>query len=153
MRLKQGTTTIASWTEPSPLPSVFTQKDYLIPADKIHQISNYDDLIVEFEAICEPTICTNDNADRETVSVSWMQLQYETTTTSRSHPPPTITGIGFYNITKVETGTSSQNNDTGEHNFPYSKQTDLADAQNYIKYKKLADSLTLITKSLHLLDK
>lgn len=109
VRLKQGATTIESWTESSPLPTTFTQKEYLVSPQAIGQITDYHDLIVEFEAICEPSICTNDNADRDTVSVSWMQLQYESTTTPRDHALPKIKGIGFYNITNTGTEILTEN--------------------------------------------
>lgn len=137
VRLKEGTTVIESWIEPSPLPITFTQKDYLISDKKIAQITSYENLRVEFEAVCSAAVCTNDNADRDSVSVSWVEFQYRPPSTSRDRPPPQVTGIGFYKIKTMDvdrpySGQDRTQNGTGFGDYvPYSKHTDTTDMQNY----------------------
>lgn len=132
VRLKQGDTALITWVEPAPLPNTFTLSVREVPPSIINQIGNYNDLRLEFEAICTTTggLCDND-PPRETVSVSWAELQYETYTTPRDHPPPTISGIGFYKITPQN---QTANNIVKISN--YSKYTDTTDPQNYGKYTK-----------------
>ena len=132
VRLKQGDTVLITWTESAPLPNAFTLSVRKVPTSVVSQISNYNDLRLEFEAICTTAggLCNNIDP-RETVSVSWAELQYETYTTPRDHPPPKISGIGFYKI-YPQNQTLPSIVKLGN----YSKYSDITDLQNYGKYKK-----------------
>lgn len=131
--LQQGGTDLITWTESGPLPEVFTLSTREVPLSVVSQIGDYNDLRLKFRVFCQAGVTCNNTTPEETVSVSWAELQYETYTTPRSHPPPKIAGIGFYKI-------ESTKQDTSEINLiklaNYSKQSDVTDPQIYGKYKK-----------------
>lgn len=130
--LKQGDTDLITWIEASPLPNVFTLAIHEVPPSVVSQIGNYNDIRLEFKAKCSGCPNPGDGgANNDSVSVSWAELQYETYTTPRDHPPPKIVGIGFYKITPQNQTT---NNIVKISN--YSKYSDITDPQNYGKYKK-----------------
>ncbi len=130
--LQQGGTDLITWTEPGPLPTTFTLATREIPTSVVGKISNYGDLRLKFEAICDaPAFCDNSNPEA-TVSVSWAELQYETYTTPRSHPAPQIIGIGFY---KIEPSQNQMMSNIVKLSN-YSKQSDISDVKNYAKYNK-----------------
>jgi plastocyanin len=129
--LQQGATDLITWTESGPLPNVFTLSTREVPPSVVAQIGNYYDLRLKFRVFCQAGVTCDNSTPEETVSISWAELQYETYTTPRDHPPPTISGIGFYKITPQNQTT---NNIVTISN--YSKYTDTTDPQNYGKYAK-----------------
>lgn len=134
VRLKQGGTVIDSWTENSPLPIYFTGASHMVLPEKIKLISDYNDLKIEFEAICDISICPSTATPLESVSISWAELQVPSLN-DVPRPPPTILGVGFYKIATSATDKSltpdKQYKSGFEEFIPYSKQADISDKQNY----------------------
>jgi len=129
--LQQGATDLITWTESGPLPNVFTLSTREVPTSVVAQIGNYNDLRLKFRVFCQAGVTCNNTTPEETISISWAELQYETYTTPRDHPPPKISGIGFYKIL-------SQNQTIPDivKLANYSKHSDITDPQNYGKYAK-----------------
>ncbi len=69
--LRQGTTSIATWTETNQLPLSFALASRLLSAAQVSSISDYDDLRLEFVADCNSAGCGGGN---ERVSVSWAEV-------------------------------------------------------------------------------
>ncbi|MCZ6583260.1 MAG: hypothetical protein O6761_08870 [Thaumarchaeota archaeon] len=69
--LRQGTTSIATWTETNQLPLTFALASRLLSAAQVSSISDYDDLRLEFVADCNSAGCGGGN---ERVSVSWAEV-------------------------------------------------------------------------------
>lgn len=132
--LKQGDTDLITWTETSPLPNTFTLATHEIPPNIVAQISDYNNLRLEFRAKCDGCPSGGGGANNDSVSVSWAEIQYETYTTPRDHPPPKISGIGFYKIESLQQNETTVSDVIKLAN--YSKYSDTTDAQNYGKYKK-----------------
>lgn len=132
--LKQGGVNLITWTETAPLPNTFTLATHEIPTNIVAQISDYNDLRLEFRAKCDGCPSGGGGVNNDSVSVSWAEIQYETYTTPRDHPPPKISGIGFYKIKSLQQNETTTSDMIKLAN--YSKHSDITDAQNYGKYKK-----------------
>lgn len=132
--LQQGDVALTTWTENGPLPTTFTLVTHEIPPEVAAQISNYNDLNIKFTAQCKRNVTCVLDEIAESLSISWVELQYEIFTTSRDHPSPQVSGIGFYKIN------SEQQNATITSDFiknsNYSKQSDVTDLENYVNYAK-----------------
>lgn len=132
--LQQGNTALITWTERGPLPTTFTLITHEIPPEVVAQIGDYNDLRIKFTVNCERNVTCVLNEIPETISISWVEFQYETYTTLRSHPPPEILGLGIYKIDLMQKNSTLTNNFIKTSN--YSKQSDITDLQNYGKYSK-----------------
>ncbi len=134
LTLKQGDTVIEEWTYYS-LPSVFTLDEHTFSPDNIAKISDYGNLWITIRAWCDLD-CLSTAGAKDAIQISWLDLSYHRTRSGETNLPPSLIGVGIY---QIETETVKK---------PYSENVMKSDKDSifstYQPYSKLSDETDIL---------
>ena len=108
VRLLQGGTEIVSWTHNYPLPTLFTPATQTLTTLQADSITDYSNLRLEFNAVCDGTC---DKKKKDAVSVSW--VEFEVPDPATVPDTPTSLSVTAINSAQIDLSWTTPSSDGG----------------------------------------